>query len=103
MNISSPALEVLPPVTPDKGPSRYQSGKCSPTTASATLQSRAWPTDRVGPRRSRSGKGLRAIAVHNPLSSIPDDIAPTIRAKPAVVNGDPHSLTKTKGDGRLSR
>jgi hypothetical protein len=26
-----------------------------------------------------------------------------IRAKPAVVNGDPRSLTKTKGDAELSR
>jgi hypothetical protein len=26
-----------------------------------------------------------------------------IRAKPAVVNGEPHSLTKTKGDASLSR
>jgi hypothetical protein len=26
-----------------------------------------------------------------------------IRAKPAVVNGEPRSLTKTKGEGELSR
>jgi hypothetical protein len=37
------------------------------------------------------------------LSSIPDDVASTIRAKPTVVNRDPRSLKKTKGDGRLSR